>query len=256
MSLPTNTYTCPVTGLTILSKPEWHKVSFDRDYKVSVDIIGEQILLTHNFGTPSLRGVQEVMVYTSTIIEQFFQNRSYIHIINYTQIEKNIPLEARRHVIKELKNRNQMLAVIFYGLSPSLKLSVKIGRLFNQMPFTSLIARDYPEAMESALAILNDSTKNPLILEKMKTLNCETGKLIEELAQRETSPNESDPVPFDRAVELFEDEIKYLEENEDKIHQQETLERLDKIIRNRNEKAKTYWNSLRPTAKIQNQPKK
>jgi len=48
--------------------------------------------------------------------------------------------------------------------------------------------------------------------------------------------------------------IRYLEEKEDKIRQQETLKRLDKIIRSRNEKAKTYWNSLRPGSKLRKTP--
>ena len=224
--------------------------------KVSVDIISKQILLTHNFGTPSLHGVQKVMRFTSSIIDQFFQNRPYIHIINYTNIKKNIPLEARRHVIKELKSRKQMLAAIFYGLSPSLKLSVKIGRLFNQMPFTTMITQDYTEAMESALIILNDSERDPLIVEKKRILDCETAKLIEELAQRKPSLDNADPGPFDRAVELIKDEIKYLEEKESQARRVNTLARLDKIINSRNEKARIYWNSLRPRPKLQRQPEK
>ncbi len=255
MSESRNTYTCPVTKLTILNKPEWNRIDFGNEYKISADIIGEQILLTHSFGKPTLHDAQSLMHFTTQIIDQYFQNRPYIHIINYTEI-KNFSLDTRRYVINELKSRNQMLAAIFYGLSPFLKLSVKIGRLFHLLPFTCLIAQDYTEAMESALVILNDSEKNPLIVEKKRVLNCETAKLFEELGQKKLPSNIADPNPLERAVELIEDEIQLLEEREDEACRQSTLARLDKVINSRNEKARIYWNSLRPGLRTGNKPDK
>ena len=248
MSLPPDTYTCPVTELPILNKPEWNKVGFGNEYKISADIIGDQILLTHNFGTPTLDDVKSAMRFTAQIIEQHFQGRPYIHIFNYTGIAKSPSLEARRQVIKEQKSRKMLMAAIYYGLSPLLKLSIEIGRLFNLLPFTCLIAQDYTDAVNTALTILNDSEKNPLIIEKTKALDLETSQLIEDLAQQEPSQTISDP--FDIAVELIEDEIQYFEEKEDKIRHQDTLARLEKIINTRNEKARIYQNSLRPNLNL------
>lgn len=256
MSMPPDTYICPVTKLPILNKPEWNKVGFGNDYKISAEIIDEQIFVTHNYGTPTLHDVQNAMHFTTHIIDNFLDDRPYIHIFDYSGIKQRVSLEARRFAIKELKGRKQMLAAIFYGLSPSLKLSIKIARFFHQLPFTCLITQDYTEAMESALTILNDSEKNPLIVGKKKALDCETARLIENISQKKPSSDNTDPDPFDCAVELIEDEIQYLEERESETRRQNTLARLDKIISNRNEKARIYWNSLRPRLKVQNKPDK
>jgi hypothetical protein len=247
MSLDPNTYTCPVSNLPILNKPEWNKVGFGSEYKISADIIGEQILLTHNFASPTVHDVKNAMHFTSQIIDQYFQDRPYIHIFNYNEIRQNVSLETRRLVIKEMKKRDRMLTAIYYGLTPSLKLSIKIGRFFHLVPFTTLIAQDYTEAIETALVILNDSEKNPLIVKKTETLDHETSQLIEDLSQKEALFGDADPSPFDRAVELIEDEIQYFEEKNDKIQRQKTLARLEKIIHSRNEKARIYQKSLRPT---------
>ncbi|MEA3332973.1 MAG: hypothetical protein U9Q58_05195 [Pseudomonadota bacterium] len=248
MSLTPDTYICPVSKLPILNKPEWNKVGFGNEYKISADIIGEQILLTHNFGSPTLYDVQNAMNFTATIIDQYFQDRPYIHIFNYNEIRQNVSLETRRLVINEMKKRDRMLTAIYYGLTTSLKLSIKIGRFFHLVPFTTLIAQDYIEAIETALIILNDSEKNPLIVKKTETLDHETSQFIEDLSQKEAIFGNADPNPFDRAVELIEDEIQYFEEKNDKIKRHKTLARLEKIIHNRNEKSRIYQKSLRPTS--------
>ena len=68
MSLAPDTYICPVTKLPILNKPEWHKVGFGNEFKISADIIGGQILLTHNFGSPTLHDVQNTLARLKKII--------------------------------------------------------------------------------------------------------------------------------------------------------------------------------------------
>ena len=245
MSFNSEIYTCPVTKLPILNKPEWNKVGFGNEYKISIDIIGEQIILTHNYGLPTLHDVQNAMSLLTNIIDQYFHDRPYIHIFNYSEIRQNVPLEVRRLVIKELKKRNRMITAIYYGLTPSLKLSIKIGRFFHIVPFSTLIAQDYTEAMETALTILNNGEKKPLIIEKSTALDLETSQLIEDLAKEELSPTNTDPSPLNHAVELIEDEIQYFKDKENMIRRQSTLARLEKIIATRNEKSKIYRNSLR-----------
>ncbi len=247
MSLPIDTYICPVTKLPILNKPEWHKVSFGGDYKISVDIIGEQILLTHNFGTPNLNNAIQAFDFTAKIIEKYFQKRPYIHIFNYSGITKKVSLETRRYVIDKMKKRDQMLAAIYYGLNPSLKLSIKIGQFFNFIPFKCHISDDYPEALSAALTFIKKSDP-PSLINTSKEIDAETIKLIKEVSHKKPplSHTDHDPFPFDRAIELIDDEINYFEEKEGKIKQQNTLARLEKIINSRNEKAKNYRNSLRP----------
>ncbi|MBN2807953.1 MAG: hypothetical protein JXR80_00475 [Deltaproteobacteria bacterium] len=239
--------TCPVSRLPILAKPEWNKVEFGNEYKISAEIIGEQILVTHNSGTPTLHDIQNAMNFTSYIIDNFLPGKPYVHIFDYSGIRQNVSLANRRVVIKTLVQRKQMQAAIFYGLTPSLKLSIQIGRFFNHLPFTCLITQDYAEALESAIAILAHREQHLLLPEERKALDQEeTSKLLAELSQNLLTPERGDFEPFERALDLIEDEIRYLEEQEGISRHQETMTRLGKIISSRNEKARIYRNSLRP----------
>lgn len=49
---------CPVSGLRIIRKPEWINIQLEEDYRVTVCIIGDSILLTRAFGFATLAGVK------------------------------------------------------------------------------------------------------------------------------------------------------------------------------------------------------
>ena len=46
---------CPVTGLTILSKPEWTNVSFSKDYTGTASLLGDSIILLQGSGYANSR---------------------------------------------------------------------------------------------------------------------------------------------------------------------------------------------------------
>ncbi|MBN2706435.1 MAG: hypothetical protein JXR89_08350 [Deltaproteobacteria bacterium] len=245
---PTSAYRCPVSQLPIISRPEWNKVGFGTDFYISADIIGEQIIVTHNYGSPSLHDVRNAMNFTDHLINSCFQGRPYIHIFDYTEIKKNVCLEGRRQVIKGLKQRRNMLAAIYYGLSPALKLSVRIGCFFNITPFICLITRDYSEAVNSALSLCRENSQKERLVEKSKALERETELFIRRLGSR--NPAEQNlPEPFGLALDIVEDDIRYWDERDEKTRHQETMARLQRIISKRNEKAMAYHQSLRPHPK-------
>ena len=50
---------CPVTGLPILSKPEWTDVSFGKNYKITVRVLGNCIILNQLSGHVSLHDAKK-----------------------------------------------------------------------------------------------------------------------------------------------------------------------------------------------------
>lgn len=45
---------CPVTGLSILRRPEWTDVNFGTEYRVTVSLLGDSILLVQPSGCGGL----------------------------------------------------------------------------------------------------------------------------------------------------------------------------------------------------------
>ncbi|MBN2705719.1 MAG: hypothetical protein JXR89_04675 [Deltaproteobacteria bacterium] len=246
-------YICPVSNLPITSLPEWNRVSFGGEFEISIDIIGDHIILTHNHGTPNFSDVKGAMKLIDSIIEERL-TCPYICISNYSAVNRNISLESRRYVIKQLKQRQQMLAAVYYGVNPGLKLSIRIGCFFNMLPFRCLIRDSYTEAVETALAILAERRQDHPVPEEIDLdLEQEASSLVDDLASARTPDSEFDP--FTLALELLEDEVSYLDEKTTRSRQLKTMERLQQIIASRNNKAAIYRHSLRPGKKQPDQPK-
>lgn len=236
-------YICPVSQLPIINRPEWQRIKFGADFEVSIDLIGDRIILIHAFGPPELEDVKKSMAFVGTLIEKELRS-PFIQIFNYSGIKKRVSIEVRRYGVWQLKKRSGLRAAIFYGLNPSLKLSVKLASFFRLLPFTCLVFNHYVEAVTSAVEIIAQDFPQPKMAANHDFLDQETGRILTELEPREeTSP---EPDPYELALELLEDEISYLDEQEALQRHQETLKRLQRIIDQRNAKARIYQRSLHP----------
>ena len=153
MSDSTHKWICPVSGLTVRREPEWTDIYFEDNFKISADIIGRHILLTHNSGTATLEGVRQAFDFTAGLIRSQLPDRPYVHLLDYTHL-KNASLESRRFFIREMKLRPNLQGLILYGLSPLMKISAKLGRRLNLTRFQVRIARDYSHAIRLALEML------------------------------------------------------------------------------------------------------
>jgi len=108
---------CPICGWTVQRRPEWTRVSFQKGFTITAEIIGGCILLTHNRGRATRDGVGKAFDFTDALIEKHFGNRPYIHILDYSHLA-GTSLDGRRHFIKRMLQRRYQIGVIFYGLSP------------------------------------------------------------------------------------------------------------------------------------------
>ena len=146
---------CPISGRTVQRRPEWTRVSFERGFSITAEIIGGCILLTHNRGRATIEGVRKAFDFTDAIIDEHFGSRPYIHILDYTHLG-GTTLDGRRRFIKRMLKRQHQTGVIFYGLSPMLRMSTKLGKRFHIIPFDVYIAKDYADAISQALKLLKE----------------------------------------------------------------------------------------------------
>ena len=247
---PPETFICPVTRLPIRHRPDWHKVKIGEDFELSIELIGEQIILSHSSGMPSRKNAYPALNLMAEIIGQYFPDHPYVQIFDYSKVAANHSMEARRVVIEKLRERQRMLGAVFYGLNPMMRASVQIARFFHQLPFPLLIAKNYPEAVRLALGLLDDSQRDSLIQEVGEQIDRQTSTLIERISSPDSldqTPATPDATPLENTLMILEYESRHADQNADQRRNQEILARLDEIIRRRNERARSYQQRKKQT---------
>ena len=151
---------CPVTGLPVLRRAGWQQVTIEAGFRISAEIIGGSILLTRNQGRATLEGVRKAFDFTEALIAAEIGDRPYIHILDYTHLE-GTTLEGRRYFIRRMLERDRMAGVIFYGLSPMLRMSTKLGKRLNLIQIDVHIASHYTDAVFMACDLLHKVTGVP-----------------------------------------------------------------------------------------------
>jgi len=146
---------CPVTGLPVLRRPEWTDVSFGKDYKLTVSILGDSIILNQPSGYATLHDAENTLRLSSKLATEIITGgRPYVHISDYSNLQ-GASLEARKYYIDNMKERERLRALIFCGASSLLKMSIKLAKRLNIVKFDVQIAKDYSEAVKLALKMLS-----------------------------------------------------------------------------------------------------
>jgi len=146
---------CPVSGLPVLQRPEWRYTSSSTDYKISVSVVGECILLARVSGNGSLEDLKNSLALTRSIEKRAFPSgKKYVHIGDYTDL-KGLSFAGRKQFISEMAKRTQLAGIVFFGLSALFRLSTNLGRRLNIVKFEVKIARDYREAVTLSLQLLS-----------------------------------------------------------------------------------------------------
>jgi len=144
---------CPVTGLRVLRRPEWTDVSFGKDYKVTVSIVGDNILWVQPSGYVTLDNQINVLSFTDQVpAEAISGGKPYIHIEDWSRFQ-GASLAARKYYIDAMPKRNRITDVIFCYTSSMFKMSIKLGKRLSMVKFRVHIVDDYSEAIRLALEI-------------------------------------------------------------------------------------------------------
>ena len=146
---------CPVTGLPILRRPEWTDVSFGKDYRLTLSLLGENILLRRPQGNAILTDIQNTFRLNSQLVsEAIHGDIPFVQIEDLTNFH-GMSLEARKYYIDYMKKNKRLLSLIFYGTSSMFKLSIKLAKRLNIVKFNVQIVNDYSEAVKLALKMLS-----------------------------------------------------------------------------------------------------
>ncbi len=154
--------TCPITGLRIITKPEWENIKCNEGYSVSYKIIGGNILHGEGVGKGTIEGLIESLGLALKIIKENFKDKHFVYMENFEKII-NPTYEARKYYTNFMKNLNKenMKALIFYNVSPYLSFNIKLVKKLNISPFPVFLVKNYSEAIEFATKILKTKDMFP-----------------------------------------------------------------------------------------------
>jgi signal transduction histidine kinase len=148
---------CPVTGLPLLTRPEWTNVRFGESYTITARLIGDHILYLTIAGYATLPDIREALVFTGRILsEEVPDNREFVLVEDMTRV-LGTSREARDYFIDYMGKRERLRCLVFYGISPLFRLNIKLGRALHRVPFNVEMATDYVDAVTRANAITADS---------------------------------------------------------------------------------------------------
>ncbi|MBW1799529.1 MAG: PAS domain S-box protein, partial [Deltaproteobacteria bacterium] len=168
---------CPVTGLSVIQKPEWTNVRFGKDYSITLSILGGNILRVQPCGYVDLKTQVDVLKFTEDVAETaIFGGQPYIRIEDWLNFE-GVSLGGRKYYIDTMSQRKRIMGIIFCHVSYRFRMSIKLGKHLHVVRFPVHIAEDYAKAVALALDIRSkktpaeDSSASPLKCRENATLH-------------------------------------------------------------------------------------
>jgi len=183
---PIATDHCPVTGLTILSRHEWTNVDFGEGYRGTASLLGDSILLLQGSGYAKLHCLKDSLTFTDNILAEVIPEGQGFVLLEDLSNVIGTSRDARKYFIDYVKKHERLRGLIFYGVSPLLKLSIKLGKRLNILKFNVEIVDNYSDAVKCAQKVLskcqnkleNDSTKVKLHTIEISDRNRSPHKIV------------------------------------------------------------------------------
>jgi PAS domain S-box-containing protein len=143
------------TGLHVVQKPEWTDVRIGSGFRITVRVIGDAIVHSEQRGSIALPELEPCLELIEGVVrEAIGTHRAHVHIADYTGL-KGASSDARRQFLEYMGRARNLVGVIFYGASPTLKMSIKLGRRLHLIKPNLEIVESFEAAMERAREMLD-----------------------------------------------------------------------------------------------------
>ena len=145
---------CPVTDVPVRARPEWTDVPFGSSYRLTVRVVGDDIVLIQPAGTASRPVLEPALEMISRIISEAIGDHTpYVHIADYSLL-RSASVEARRVFISYMAGRKMLRGFVFYGVSPTQKLSIQLARRLHFVKANVAIVENFEAAVAHARRFL------------------------------------------------------------------------------------------------------
>jgi len=147
---------CPISGLPVISRPDWCYQGQQDDFGIEVFLIGERILHIKARGFVNFDDqVQSVRLQDRIARTAIGENEPFIQIQDWEEL-KGASNDARQYYIDYLKDNDRVGGIIFCNTSFMFKMSIKLGKRLNMVPFPVYIAEDYKGAIKTARGLMEE----------------------------------------------------------------------------------------------------
>ena len=184
---------CPVTGLPILSRPEWTHRGFGSDYRLTTRVIGDRIILNQPAGVAALQDIIGSLELTEAVIRNHMDRSvGHVHISDYSGM-RGITREARKYYIDHMEKRDSMLALIYFNTNALFRVMIKLARRLSLVKFDVTVVDDYEAAMTLAVHLTGDQTHASVKTEGPRRLTAETAPSDQSAATLNTAVKNENP---------------------------------------------------------------
>jgi len=156
---------CPITGLSIITHPDWTNISFESNHLITFKIINNNILFVESKGVVTIHSLKGTLSLSEKIIKENFGNNPFIYMENLEKVS-SISVAGRKYYINFLQKLKNLKMLIYFNASPFLRLSIKLAKKINFFSFQVHAVKTYSEAIDLSLKSLNTNTDNSEITEK------------------------------------------------------------------------------------------
>ncbi len=148
---------CPISGLPIICKPEWSDIELSRNYHVTFQKIGENILNQLPCGEMKEFDCKKYYEIREKVIQEAFPSgMKIIDMKDYGNLRGNPPIAERIEMYHQLiREQFRSIGFIVYNSSALVRLMYQTAfATFHKLPYTAKVVIDYPAAVRSAMDIL------------------------------------------------------------------------------------------------------
>ncbi len=189
-------------------EPEWVYRNDKTNYVYKVSFLGSNIVVIDASGYADLDDVKQGVRLSMGIVDTWIpKDEPYIHIADYSGL-KGVTRPGKQYFIEKIKTRERLIGLVFCGLSPFMKMVVKIGKRLTSYSFQIEMTDRFSQAQEKAVSILeaNRTTCLPKIVKPgelgMAGPKLKTGKPV--LSSKAMVPDFGNIIDFDGYFCKFE----------------------------------------------------
>ncbi len=147
--------------MEVLELESFVNIHFGNGYYFNVKKIGDSIIYSSNRGNMKYSDVLRHYEMIELFVEQAGVRKPFVEIRDYRHLTgrpSTLQKELQRKYL--IEHQKDFAGIIVCNIPEWLRILLKLTPYLFKIPFESIIAKDYPEAVQSAVEILKDKSKN------------------------------------------------------------------------------------------------
>lgn len=150
--LNNSTDTCQISGLSLISRPEWIYDADDGHYSAQLQLLGKDILIWRGIGYSEGEDIDYYLTVINSAIREFFGQEDFFYLLmDYSELS-SASLGSRRVFSKwALTIVDRIPIAVFYGMNRTMRIAVTIGKSLSSTFSNVRTAVDYEAAVQLVL---------------------------------------------------------------------------------------------------------